>query len=332
MKRAIQVVCMAVIVAVLGRSAMAKVEIETVPIGNPGNVADSTGYGAVNYEYNIGKYEVTAGQYTEFLNAVASDDKFGLYHLGMWSTESCKIQRNGNSGNFTYSVAADRANRPVNWVSFWDACRFVNWLHNGQPSGGQDLTTTEDGAYLLNGVMNPSNESISRKPDAKVWIPSEDEWYKAAYYKGGGTDTGYWDYPTQTDTVPSAEPPPGTDAANGSANYGNGLVPIYYTTEVGAYDAKPSASAYGTFDQGGNVWEWSETIYSSTYRSSRGGSYNSDTAYYLRSIHHAIPTPAYEGNDRGIRIAEVPEPATLSMLALGGLAVLRRRRRETTKP
>ena len=65
----------------------------------------------------------------------------------------CKIQRIGTAGSYTYSVAADRANRPVNWVSWGDAARFTNWLHNGQPIGAQGLGTTENGAYYLNGAI-----------------------------------------------------------------------------------------------------------------------------------------------------------------------------------
>ena len=49
----------------------------------------------------------------------------------------CKIQRSGSSGSYTYSVAADWANRPVNYVSWGDAARFANWLHNGQPTGAK---------------------------------------------------------------------------------------------------------------------------------------------------------------------------------------------------
>ena len=59
-----------------------------VPVGNPGNAADpATGslYGDVNYEYSIGQYEITIGQYTEFLNAVAASDPYGLYNSSMAS-------------------------------------------------------------------------------------------------------------------------------------------------------------------------------------------------------------------------------------------------------
>ena len=100
------------------------------------------------YAYQIGKYEVTAGQYTEFLNAVADSDTYGLYStlMGDILNYGANIQRTGSSPNYSYSVAADWANRPVNYVSFWDAARFANWLHNGQPTGPQGPGTTEDGA------------------------------------------------------------------------------------------------------------------------------------------------------------------------------------------
>jgi hypothetical protein len=189
--------------------------LETVTVGDPGNTGELSGEGAggygpdricgsVGYTYNIGKYEVTAGQYTAFLNAVAKVDTYGLYNSSMWDSDyGCKIERTGTIGNYSYRVASDRANRPVNYVSFWDACRFANWLHNGQPTGAQDLTTTEDGAYLLNGYTGYDGRWIVRKAGWRWAVTSEDEWYKAAYYKGGGTNAGYWSYPTQSDTMPS---------------------------------------------------------------------------------------------------------------------------------
>ena len=98
-------------------SAQASVVMETVPVGNAGNAPDtrfsSPGFGAVNYAYNIGKYEVTAGQYTEFLNAVAATDTYGLYNpdmlTGSWA---CGIAQSGSPGSYTYSVGPDWANRP----------------------------------------------------------------------------------------------------------------------------------------------------------------------------------------------------------------------------
>ena len=70
----------------------------------------------------------------------------------------------------------------LNQVSWFSAVRFANWVNNGQ--GGAD---TETGAYtLLGGTPILSNDRfISRQPDAKVFLPTEDEWYKAAYYDPG---------------------------------------------------------------------------------------------------------------------------------------------------
>ena len=93
-------------------------------------------------------------------------------------------------------MAADWANRPVNYVSFWDAARFANWLHNGQPTGPQGPGTTEDGAYLNVGNQAPS---FGRNAGATFFIPTEDEWYKAAYHdKTAGLAASYFDYPTGT--------------------------------------------------------------------------------------------------------------------------------------
>ncbi len=125
------------------------------------------------------------------------------------------ILQNGTSGSYTYSVSPDRgvpgdagyanyANFPVNYVSWGDAARFCNWLQNGQPTGPEGPGTTETGAYTLNGATSSSDlMTVTRNAGATYFIPSENEWYKAAYYKGGGTNAGYWLYPTRSNTAPS---------------------------------------------------------------------------------------------------------------------------------
>jgi hypothetical protein len=156
----------AAVVCVSLVSAASAATTDTVSVGNPGNPGDTRypsggvpSFGGVDYTYNIGKYEVTAGQYTEFLNAVAATDTYGLYNTSMGNVPAlgANIQRSGSSGSYTYSVAADWADRPVNYVSWGDSARFSNWLHNGQPTGPQGLSTTEDGSYFLNGATSIRN-------------------------------------------------------------------------------------------------------------------------------------------------------------------------------
>ena len=321
------------------------ITIPTVPVGNPGNAGDSrygsgngygglASYGSVAYNYNIGKYEVTAGQYTDFLNKVAATDTYDLYSTYMWSSSyGCKIQRSGSSGSYTYSVASDWANRPVNYVSYWDSCRFANWLHNGQPTGLQNALTTEDGAYDLSGYGEGDGRTIQRKDGWKWAVTSEDEWYKAAYYKGGSTSAGYWDYPTSSDAAPGQDM---ADASGNNANYRTSpnVFPIdsgKYTTVAGEF--QNSVSPYGTFDQGGNVWEWNEAIVyqDADYacRGYRGGSFFDGYYGNLRAWARSGDIPAIDSYDIGFRVSEVvPEPSSLVILAggLGMLFCLRRRK------
>ena len=327
----------AIVLLCLCSFAQASITIPTVPVSDPGNAADThgAGYGAVGYGYKIGTYEVTAGQYTAFLNKVATTDSYGLYNASMWSSSfGCKIQRSGTAGSYTYSVAADWANRPVNYVSWGDSARFANWLHNGQPTGLQSALTTEDGAYYLNGATtNAQLNAVNREADWRWAITSEDEWHKAAYYKGGSTNAGYWDYPMQSDvpTVPSndlTDPDGGNNANFYQSGYTIGSP--YYRTNVGEFEN--SESAYGTFDQGGNVWEWNESIvYQGSdyvYRGFRGGSFGS-LDFYLQASSGGLGVPSVEDDGVGFRVSQVvPEPSSLIMLGSGILAlagIIRRR-------
>jgi hypothetical protein len=256
------------------------VVMETVIVESPGNAGDPIQFqgvfGAVNHVYAIGKYEVTAGQYAAFLNAVAATDPYLLYDTRMWThAEGCKIERTGSPGSYAYSVAPDWANRPVNFVSWGDAARFANWLHNAQPTGAPNLSTTEDGSYFLNGKMSDFElESVFREPDATWVIPTENEWYKAAYHKNDGVTGNYWNYPTAANNGLSNElidPDPGNNATFRKVTGEYTIGAPYFRTEVGAHEN--SASAYGTFDQGGNVQEFNETVPVSDIRGIRGGSY-----------------------------------------------------------
>jgi formylglycine-generating enzyme required for sulfatase activity len=173
--------------------------------------------------------------------------------------------------------------------------------------------------------------TVVRKAGAQVWLPSEDEWYKAAYHKNDGVTGNYFDYPTSSDSAPSydlIDPDPGNNATfydinvGGPYDSGYTIGAPYYRTEVGAHEN--SDSPYGTFDMGGNVWEWNEAMIGSD-RGMRGGSFD----YWiisLRAFDRFADAVDVEYADTGFRVASVPEPCSLVLLGLGGLTLLRRRR------
>ncbi len=310
-----------------------------VAVGSPGNAADTrydaTGFGGVAHDYRIGTYEVTAGQYAAFLNAATASDPYGLYNTSMDSHSfGCQITRVGSSGSYTYDFsgapsgrAADWENRPVNFVSWYDAARFCNWLTSGN---------TETGAYAFSGGVF---QSITDRAAAAAtygtvyYIPTEDEWYKAAYYDpalNGGAG-GYWDYPTGSDAAPGRDMSETTNPGNNANYYSSSylLGSPYYRPNVGEFEL--STSPFGTFDQGGNVWEWNETPIGGN-RGLRGGAFGS-IVNNLRADIRGFNTPATETNYFGFRVASfgnpiiIPEPGSLGLLgvALAGLVARRRR-------
>lgn len=308
---------------VSGGYAAAAVSFDWATVGNAGNAADVNGFGAVAVEYRIAKHEVTNAQYAAFLNAVAATDPNGLYNTSMASGFG-GITQSGSSGSFVYAARTGRENNPVGFVSWYDAARFINWLHNGQGNGD-----TESGVYTLTG---PTASSGGRADDAAYFLPTEDEWYKSAYHDAGaGTAGQYFLYANGSNQVPSSDHPnnnsaganylgaDGTYAVSGTTGLGSNPF-----TDVGAYANAPSP--YGTFDQNGNVWEWTETSVDSSLII-RGGSV-ADPEEELQSSSSLDPSPTLESSDTGFRVAaHVPEAASLTVLAAGVPLLFGRHRR-----
>jgi hypothetical protein len=187
----------------------------------------------------------------------------------------------------------------------------------------------------LGGTPTPSNgASITRNVGAKWWLPSEDEWYKAAFHKNDGITANYWDYATSTNTLPYSDQPPGIDAPDPSNtanfykndgmmnNYDDGyavvgsphLPPKNTLSDVGAYTL--STSPYGTFDQGGNVFEWTERP------GIRGGAWSFN---YFKGLHASDRIGGSRTAEHvyiGFRIASIPEPTTIFSITLTSLALM----------
>jgi formylglycine-generating enzyme required for sulfatase activity len=277
--------------------------MDFVTIGNPNNAADTTGSpnpaGSVAYTYNLGKYEVSRDQITK-ANAAGS--------LGI------TLQDMGGYGG-------NGENRPATGISWYEAAKYVNWLNTStggteaykfDGSGNFQLWSSTDAGYNANNMF--------RNSLAKFWLPSSNEWYKGAY---GNADGSWSNFPNGTDIAP-------TGVASGTA--ANTAV---YNGQSGPADITSAGglSAYGTMGQGGNAWEWNETAYdginntADENRELRGGAWNGASSLLGASSRYSI-NPTNGDYGVGFRVASVPEPSALSLLAvgLGGLAMMRRLR------
>jgi Sulfatase-modifying factor enzyme 1 len=270
--------------------------IDFVKIGNPGNAPDDAPNpaGAVNYAYRIGKYEISE-QMIDKANAISAE-------MGM-----------------PLGITKDTRgpDKPATSVTWFEAARFVNWLNTSTGSvpaynfdnlGAFQLWQPTDAGYDAG--------NLYRNKLAKYFLPSLDEWHKAAYYDPVAGH--YWDYPTGSDDIPDGIDfvgDPIFDAVfyDGAANPSPNDI-----TNVGLL------SSFTTAGQGGNVREWEEGAFDrvnnapTEQRRASGGSIN-DSSTVLAAWNTLIGTgPQFENSITGFRVSSiVPEPTSLSLLAIG---------------
>jgi formylglycine-generating enzyme required for sulfatase activity len=262
------------------------INMDFVTIGHAGNPGDTT---AQANPYGIGKSEVTNAQWDTFITAAGAPT--------------------GNSAGYSKSAYYTGAQQPTNCVSWFEAAQFCNYLTSGDKSKG---------AYQFSGDKTNPGDFLGINRDAAVSsygtayvMPTEDEWYKAAYYKPDGS--GYSLYANGTNIAP---------VAGVESNY-NYTIGTPWDVSTGTQEQN------GTFDMMGDVWEWNETIVRNSSRGIRGGSYYYGDGYQLSSSMRFYYTPLYPYNeDRnfGFRVASIPEPCSLLLLGLGA-AMLRKKAR-----
>lgn len=281
------------------------INIDFASVGNAGNGNDvgagggiySSSYGGVPYDYRLSKYEISQTA----INAATANGLVGM-PVGTW--------------------VVDQPAASINW---FQAAGFVNWMNT---------STGHEQAYQLNPTLTAitmwssadawqdGGENLYRNKDAYYFMPSEDEWYKAAYHKNDGVTANYWDFPTKSNNAPVAV---GSGTVAGSA--------VYHVVAAEPADVSNAGglSAYETMGQGGNVWEWMESAYdgvnnsSNEYRSFRGGC-NNNQETYLRSSARNYDSPIVSDRSIGVRVASVPEPSTLLLTICTSLLIISRRR------
>jgi len=272
--------------------------IDFVDIGNAGNAPDTSGYGSVGYNYQMGMHEVTIDQ---FAKARAADSRIG----------------NGNENPY-----GGGANRAASDVSAYEAMKFSNWLTTGDAYAG---AYQFDGSGLLQAVDRDA--AVAAYGTVYV-LPTEDEWYKAAYYKPVN-DGSYSLYASGLDTVPVHGTANGWNYYKG--DYAIGSPDYIWDSGFGAQEQN------GTYDMMGNVWEWNESAWDGTldnmseYRVMRGGVLDA-TEYFLASSRRISNLPAVEGDTIGFRVAAIPEPSSALLLLVGsGGLIFCRRAKERSK-
>lgn len=305
--------------------------INPVHVGDAGNQGDSNfyGWGRVYYEFWIGKNDVTVEEYATFLNTVAKKDRLGLYDSRMWSNRWQLIERLGPDaqGNFHYQANKATSRYPIIFINYKNAQRYCNWLENGKPNGDEVAGITETGTYDL---LGPSNIIAPAKKEATFRLPTNSEYHKVTYYKGGSLNAGFYKYPTQTDTPPTSHSmdlngphnvniglsSQGTESHNFLQNVGNSIHLVTFPNETYDGSNPHSTGFYGTHDDGSNVAQWTSTTDTSGTWLVVGGAdwdywdHNMnmwDSFYYASSTSIRLQKPDNADEHVGFRVVAVEQ-------------------------
>ena len=293
------------------------------------------GRGRVDYEYNIGRFEVNTQQWTAFFNAAfdrpASDRLPWLGPPSFWGATGTTPQ---TPGGLRWMVPAGNEMRPVGNISWRMAAMYCNWLHNDKST---DRSAFLNGAYDVSQFSGTDffTDQLTHNANARYWIPTWDEWIKAAHYdpnKSGPGQGGYWLYSTRSDTAPIAGPP-----GAGQANYGwRDGTNSQWTTLLGAYPQ--TQSPWGLLDTSGGTAEWTEGtlvgFQNSHFRVYEGSHWGSAPGFVVNDSIYAATAADYPAADYlnlGFRIASaVPSPPSAFVLVSLAALQARRRRRDAT--
>ncbi|MGD9690830.1 MAG: SUMF1/EgtB/PvdO family nonheme iron enzyme [Phycisphaerales bacterium] len=321
--------------------------IEFVTIGDPGNApftgnpppgGSANGRGAVSYEYRIGRFEVTTEQWVEFFNAAldrpANDRLPHVVAPSTWGAVGAPAQNGGQR----FRVPAGNEMRPVGNISWRMAAMYCNWLHNNKST---DRAAFMNGAYDVSTfgyIGNIFTDQLTHNPEARYWIPTWDEWIKAAHYdpnRYGEGEGGYWAYSITSDTQPIFGPP----GAFGGLAQSNccwdqfthpGMNP--FAILLGAYPTVQSP--WGLLDASGATTEWNEEVLTGSFgvrwRRLDGTAWSTPSGGIVIDLvgNSGDDFPSFSPYDFGFRIASaVPAPGTSTLILVCCVSVLTHRRR-----
>jgi hypothetical protein len=289
--------------------------IDFVTIGNPGNGDDRA------FDNTVNTTDPNDDEFASPYGGVAYS-----YRMGVYEVSQDLIDKATAVGMSNVTAGAWTGSRPATDMTWYEAAAFVNWLNTSTGhqaaykltySGEWTMSLWTSGeAWQLGG------QNLFRHKDAYYFLPSEDEWYKAAYHKNDGATANYWDFPTGSNTRP-------TWVASGTA----AGTAVLATSSPAPVNSAGGLGPYGTMGQSGNAYEWIESAVDglnnspSEIRSIRGGIWTLDDYYCRASYRVDTIGPQASYPEFGLRVAAViPEPSSALLLAASGFTLLLQRR------
>ena len=281
--------------------------VDFVEIGNTTNTNSSLGYGAVPYQYRMGKYEISQLQVTK-----ATLLGMANVSAGAWSN-----------------------NRPAANVTWYEAAAFVNFLNTNSGRTAAYALTFSNSQWSM-ALQSSSNAwtlggtNLYRNKNSFYFLPSENEWFKSAYYNP--SNSTYYIYPLGSNSAPTAI------GTNGGTTAGTAVfAPSIFQIPAGPAEVERAGglTPYGVMGGAANVWDWVESAFDGTNstggenRTFRGAAY-SQLGILINSSYRQSVAPGTSAADMGFRVASVPEPSTYALFLLGaGAAYLWKRRKRS---
>lgn len=335
--------CWAVVVGVAACAASAQpvpsYDFQWATITAPGNSpytgpsagGVATGRGSVAAPYRVSRLEVSTAQWLEFANAMgalAEPFRIGDGPVGGYELDPAYA---GPGRRYRLASVPDAGRLPVYGISWLNAARYCNWLHNDKAPTLAALTT---GAYDTTTFgTTPGGgrtDALTRLPGARFFIPSLDEWMKAVYFDPASA--GWRSQPNNTSTplTPGLIGTPGAQTNAGLANApASSLV-------LGGYAA--TLSPWGLWDASGGASEWLEDVdepQDRLYRLYAGSSaFDAFNNPLLLDTIGGVGASIAPGETSyiGLRLASaIPDPSVAGCIFCG-LAMATRRRRRCEPP
>ncbi len=248
--------------------------------------------------FRIGTYEITAGVWNKFIAQAGAP--------------------NGNPGSAYDATTPGSGLTGAAGVSALEAFQFVNWLNTstGNQAAYNFVADPLGLTFAVWSAGEADGTNLFRHKDAVYFLPTEDEWVKAAFWNGSALQL----HGTVGDFVPVKQ------VDGNFSSFGAGVM------AVGTFPAELN----GTYDMIGNLREITESpkirfVYDPNpiiSTAGRGAAYTSGEKTLVKRFGFGMNNEQYNA---GIRVAAapaapIPEPMTMSLLALGGLAMLKRRK------